>query len=98
MRDNPEANRFEASDDDGAIVGFIDYRVRGNAYALNHTETVPEATGQGVAGALVKWALDELRAQGREVLPYCPFVRSYIARHREYVDLVPERSREQFSL
>jgi hypothetical protein len=32
------------------------------------------------------------------VLPYCPFVRSWIAGHREYADLVPGDRRAQFDL
>ena len=33
-----------------------------------------------------------------QVLPYCPFVRSWIAGHREYADLVPADRRSQFGL
>jgi predicted GNAT family acetyltransferase len=32
------------------------------------------------------------------VLPYCPFVNSWIASHPEYADLVPAGRREQFGL
>jgi predicted GNAT family acetyltransferase len=32
------------------------------------------------------------------VLPFCPFVNDFIARHREYVDLVPENHRQEFGL
>ena len=33
------------------------------------------------------------------MLPFCPFVNSYIAEHRdEYLDLVPESHREEFDL
>jgi hypothetical protein len=31
-------------------------------------------------------------------MPYCPFVNSWIAAHREYADLVPAGRREQFGL
>ena len=33
-----------------------------------------------------------------EVLPFCPFVNSYIQKHPEYLDLVPESRREAFGL
>jgi len=37
----------------------------------------------------VRGALDDVRALGlRQVLPLCPFVKAWIARHREYRDLV----------
>jgi uncharacterized protein len=29
------------------------------------------------------------------VRPFCPFVRQYIGRHPEYLDLVPEGERER---
>jgi hypothetical protein len=32
------------------------------------------------------------------VLPYCPFVLSWITEHSEYADLVPAGRREQFGL
>jgi uncharacterized protein len=32
------------------------------------------------------------------VLPYCPFVQGFIARHREYLDLVPVERRPKFAL
>ncbi len=45
--------------------------------------------GQGVASALVRGALDDVRAQQREVLAVCPFVSGYIGRHlSEYGDLL----------
>jgi GCN5-related N-acetyl-transferase len=42
---------------------------------------------------LIRFALDEARAAGRNVLPFCPFVRSFIQQHPAYVDLVgrPQR-------
>ena len=32
------------------------------------------------------------------MLPFCPFVNSFVAEHPEYVDLVPEGQREEFGL
>jgi len=32
------------------------------------------------------------------VLPYCPFIRSYIQRHPAYLDLVPADRRAEFAL
>jgi hypothetical protein len=32
------------------------------------------------------------------VLPYCPFIRGWIARHPDYVDLVPAKRRAAFQL
>jgi hypothetical protein len=39
-----------------------------------------------------------MRQRGVEVLPYCPFVQSYLQRHAELQDLVPVGDRERFGL
>jgi len=38
------------------------------------------------------------RRDGLSVLPFCPFVRGYIARHPEDVELVPADLRAHFDL
>jgi predicted GNAT family acetyltransferase len=53
-----------------------------------HTEVEPELQGQGIAQVLAAGALDQVRASGRQVVPRCPFIASYIRRHPEYEDLV----------
>ena len=97
VADNPAANRFEVSVD-GEPAGFADYRQEGTALALVHTEVDPAYEGRGVGSALVRGMLDAARERGADVLPYCPFVRDWIARHAEYADLVPADRREGFRL
>jgi predicted GNAT family acetyltransferase len=46
----------------------------------------------------VRGALDTARARRLAVLPECPFVRGWIAKHPDYVDLVPEAERGRFDL
>lgn len=43
--------------------------------------------GLGIGGRLVREALDDVRAQGLQVLPICPFVQAWLARHPDYADL-----------
>ena len=98
VTDNAEQHRYEISVD-GEVAGFVDYHDRGERRALNHTEIDPAYEGQGLASRIARAALDDIRARGMVVLPYCPFVRSYIDKHRDdYVDLVPESEREKFNL
>ena len=98
VTDNAEQHRYEITVD-GNVAGFIDYHDRGERRALNHTEIDPAYEGQGLAGAITRAALDDIRARGKVVLPYCPYVRSFIDKHRdEYVDLVPEADRDKFDL
>ena len=76
---NPQSGRFEI-DVDGSIA-FIDFRIRGPALSLIHTE-VPEAMRRrGLADALAHAALEYARTHQMTVRPICPFVSSYIRRH-----------------
>ncbi len=97
VRNDPDEQRYEATAD-GKLAGFTAYRSRPGLIAFIHTEVDDAFEGQGVGSALVKGALDDARREGLEVLPFCPFVNSYIQKHHEYLDLVPESRREAFGL
>jgi predicted GNAT family acetyltransferase len=95
--DNPDKARFEILAD-GELAGFVLYHLRGHEIAFTHTETDERFRGHGLASQLVQAALDAARARQLAVLPYCPFVRSWLAEHPEYADLVPAGRRAQFGL
>ena len=44
--------------------------------------------GRGIASRLVQGALESARAAGLKVVPRCPFVSAYIAKHPEFGDLL----------
>ena len=96
VTDVSDRRRFEIAVD-GAVVGF-EYRRRPGVISLTHTEIDPARNGEGLGTLLIKAALDAARAEGLAVLPYCPFVRGFIDRHREYLDLVPVERRAKFTL
>jgi uncharacterized protein len=97
VADAPERNRFEATVD-GELAGFLVYRDRKGLLALIHTEVEDRFEGRGLGGRLARFALDQARAQGLAVLPFCPFVNAWMKRHPEYVDLVPAAYRANFDL
>jgi uncharacterized protein len=97
VADNPDKDRFEVYAD-GEIAGFISYRLRNSTMAFLHTQTDNRFRGQGVASRLVQSSLDSARERHLAVLPYCPFVRSWIADHPAYADLVPADKRANFDL
>lgn len=91
VRDNPDRDRWEAvlDDDPGAaVVGYAAYRRQGDRITFTHTVVEPEHEGAGVGSALARAALDDARAAGLRVVPRCPFIAAWIARHRDYADLV----------
>jgi predicted GNAT family acetyltransferase len=98
VADEPERSRFEVRVD-GEIAGFAEYRRRPELIAFVHTLIDPRFEGQGLGGRLVRAALDDARAEALDVLPFCPFVRGYIASHlADYLDLVPADHRAHFDL
>ena len=95
--DVPERSRVEIRVGDEAA-GFTEYRRAPGRIAFIHTSIDPRFEGQGLGSKLVRTALSNARAEGLAVLPFCPFVRSYIADHPDYLDLVPEDMRAKFDL
>jgi predicted GNAT family acetyltransferase len=87
VTDNPGESRFEIRAG-GELAGFVQYHLRGSQIALIHTETDDRFRGHGLASQLVRETLDAARERHLTVLPYCPFVRSWIAGHPEYADLI----------
>jgi uncharacterized protein len=79
------ARRFEATVDGHA--GRLDYSVQGDVMTIVHTEVDPALEGRGVAGALVRAALDHARASGLKVRAACEYAASYLDRHPETMSL-----------
>jgi uncharacterized protein len=86
IRDNAARSRFEL-DVDG-VTAFMNYRLGGGVISLDHTETPVAARGRGIASRLVEGVLEIARARGLKVVPRCPFVRVYLAKHPEFGDLL----------
>lgn len=97
IRDVPEQSRYEIHVD-GERAGLAEYHRHDGVVALTHTEVDDRFGGQGLAGQLVAFALDDVRARGERVQPFCPYVRRYIGQHDEYLDLVAAEDRDRFAL
>lgn len=98
VRNVVDRRRFELSVA-GELAGFAEYHEHADRRAYIHTEIDSAFEGRGLGSRLVRAVLDDARANGYAVLPYCQFVRDYIDRHRpDYLDLVPEAEREAFDL
>ena len=89
VRDHPAALQYEVTVD-GERAGTLRYTLDGDVVTLVHTEVEPRHEGHGVGAALVKGALEDLRARGKKVRPVCEYVLAYLERHDEYRDLLDE--------
>jgi predicted GNAT family acetyltransferase len=88
VSNNSELGRYEAHLD-GELAGFAEYHLRGSSIVFTHTEVDPAFEGKGIGGALVRQSLDQVRAAGEyDVVPVCPFYKSWIGKHPDYQDLV----------
>lgn len=100
VADNPEKSRFEifAGEDGDELAGFTEYELGEGEISFIHTEIDPHFEGQRLGGRLARGALDAVRGRRLAVLPYCPFIRGWIGKHPDYLDLVPESERPRFGL
>lgn len=97
VADAPGDSRVEIRIE-GALAGFVAYRRQPGVIAFVHTEIAESVQGHGLASTLIEGALAQARAEGLQVLPFCPFVRGYIESHPGDLDLVPRERRAQFKL
>ncbi len=95
--DHTDEQRYELRDGD-TVIGFVTYQLRGSRIALLHTEVDDAYSGQGMAGRLVEATLADVRRRGLALLPFCPYVRSYLLKHPDQLDLVPASERDRFEL
>jgi uncharacterized protein len=97
VTDNPAESRYELHLG-GELAGFVKYHLRGQQITLIHTEIDPRFQGAGLATHLARFSLDDARKRDLAVLPSCPYIRSWIRKHPEYADLVPDGRRAEFGL
>ena len=97
VKRNAEKSRYEI-EVDGTLAGFMQYSLHGDRADFIHTEIAEEFGGRGLASQLIRYSLDDARREHWQVLPYCPFVKAFIAKHDAYRDLVPAGQRARFNL
>ena len=99
VTDNPAASRYELHVGT-ELAGFVDYQLREHdkVISLIHTQVEPAFQGAHLATHLARFSLDDARTRGLAVLPFCPYITSWIGKHPEYTDLVPQDRRADFGL
>ena len=86
VRQNAALNRFEMDVAGGTALAF--YRLADGVMTFTHTEVPGALRGRGIGSQMMHGVLQNVRAQGLKVIPRCPFVADFIARHPHYADLL----------
>jgi len=99
VTDNPSASRYELRVGE-ELAGFVEYKLghHDSVISLVHTQVDDAFQGKGLAAHLARYSLDDARERGLAVLPFCPYINSWIKKHPEYADLVPADRRADFGL
>lgn len=79
---NTEKSRFELQV--GGDIAVIEYQIAGTEIIFTHTEVPTAFEGMGIANKMAKVALNFARDSGYRIQPACPFIATYIKRHKEY--------------
>ena len=83
---NTELHRLELEIEGN--IAFIEYKLEGDRLFLIHTEVPPTLEGKGAGSAIVQKALQYAKDNSYKVVPWCPFVQSYLKRHKEWNDII----------
>jgi len=86
VNDNTAKHRFELEVEGHLAAAY--YERSGNVITFKHTEVPAELGGKRVGSRLVKGALDQVRAEGLQVVAQCPFVKTWIGKNPAYADLL----------
>lgn len=76
-------------------LALIQYARSGDRILFVHTEVPKAIEGHGIAGTLARAALDYARDHALAVVASCPFVASYVRRHKEYQGLLTPAERNR---
>jgi uncharacterized protein len=79
---NEGDNRYEVWSD-GKLAGFTQYEAISDLVVFVHTEVDEAFSGQGLAKILAEGALDDVIANGKTIVPVCPFISRFVIRNKD---------------
>ncbi|RUL69580.1 GNAT family N-acetyltransferase [Dyella choica] len=78
-------HRFETTVE--GVVCELEYSLRGPVMTITHTGVPEQVGGRGIAGELVRTALETARREGWRVVPACSYAKLWMERHPVFSDL-----------
>ncbi len=74
---------------DGDVAAAVEYTLTDDAISFNRTFTAPDWRGQGLAGEIVEYAVNEVeQSSGRKIVPVCSYVDAWFDKHPERAGLL----------
>jgi len=86
VADAPERTRYEATTADGEVAGIAQYILDGSTITFVHTKVEDKFEGHGVGSQLAREALRDARRRDLRIVPVCPYIKAYLAKHPEVFD------------
>lgn len=84
---NENAKQYELEAE--GLKARIEYIIaKDNVIYLTHTEVPKPLEGKGVGSSIVKLTLEDIKSNGLQLMPLCPFVAAYIKRHPEWNEIL----------
>jgi|ERR1022692_1894117 predicted GNAT family acetyltransferase len=77
-----EAHRFTAEVEGRHAV--LDYTLAGDQMTITHTGVPESIGGRGIAGELMRAALNTAQIQGWKVIPACSYAAGYMLKHSDW--------------
>lgn len=85
--EGPSKGRYVVRQD-GAEAEMTYSRAGESTIIIDHTFVPDELRGRSIGQALVRRAVLDARAEGRSIVPLCPYAKAQIARHPEWQDVL----------
>jgi predicted GNAT family acetyltransferase len=79
---DPASQRFTTEVDGHA--GYLEYERARDAMVITHTIVPAAIGGRGIAGDLVRAALEHAKAQGLKVEPRCSYADAWMRKHPQF--------------
>jgi predicted GNAT family acetyltransferase len=79
---DPASQRFTVEMDGQAA--YLEYERAADVMVITHTIVPPAIGGRGIAGDLVRTAVEYAKSEGLKVEPRCSYADGWMRKHPEY--------------
>lgn len=86
--DTGSKGRYFFKGESGDVAEMTYSNVGARQIIIDHTEVPDAFRGQGVGLKLVERAVADARAEGKTIIPLCPFAAAQFRKHPEWADVL----------